>query len=791
VSTVAQLAVAATGFAVVAAIAYFVPRALRSASPLVVGLAAGAAVGASIAADGAASGADGYDAVLRVLAGLAFVAAGCYCSARPRLISAAVLMVASLLGSGGAWPAAAALGISLAAVLLDEDGPALGAVTGLALGQGALRLDWPSTTGVSALVGVAAFLVLAVPALGHVHRRTRRLIVVGSLLAVGLAFVLGALWGATALTVRNDLSRAVDVANSGLDAARAGDTDVAAARLDEARVLFEHAQHRLDAWWAQPIRAVPIAAQNARALRVMTHAGRELSETGADTARSADPDDVKPRNGTVPIDEVRALDAPLSTAADALARARSDLAAIDSPWLVGLLSRKLDTLDAKVARGARDAETARLAVEVVPRLLGGEGDRRYFVAFQTPAELRSDGGLIGNFAEITYHEGDISLTRNARDSDWNLGNPGVPRTLTAPEDYKRRYGKAHPENTIQNVTLSPDFPSVAQVIEGVYPQTGGDPVDGVISMDPIALGQFLRLTGPVRVPGYNVELTPDNTADVLLRQQYLMFPDSSVRAEFLKAVVRAVFDRLESTELPGPKEIGNILGPMVREGRLQLHSSKPDEQAFFRRIGASREFPDPKGDFLGVVTQNGTGNKIDTFQHRTVRYEARVDPSTGELEATATVAVRNDAPSSGLPDYIIGSFPNNPLPLGTSRVLLWVYSPEALESATLDGQTVNLITQQELGHNVYMAQFDVPPGGTRELALHLRGGVDLERTDGVYRLKVWRQATVNPDRTQVVVSATPGWTVEPRRGLQATPEGAARDADQSSLLAVSAAFAQN
>jgi len=277
-------------------------------------------------------------------------------------------------------------------------------------------------------------------------------------------------------------------------------------------------------------------------------------------------------------------------------------------------------------------------------------------------------------------------------------------------------------------------------------------------------------------------------ADYLLRDQYVRFPDSTVRADFLKAVVSAVFNRLETTELPGPKEIGNILGPMVREGRLQLHSAQPDEQAFFRRIGAAREFPDPAGDFLGVVTQNATGNKIDTFQHRTVHYDAHVDPSTGGLDATATIAVRNDAPSSGLPDYIIGSFPDNPLPRGTSRVLLWVYSPQALQSATLDGQPVDLITQQELGHNVYMARFDVPPGGTRTLALQLRGGVDLRRYDGDYRLKIWRQATVNPDRTRVAVTAPDGWTVEPVKGLHKTPGGAVRGGEQSSLLAVSAAF---
>jgi hypothetical protein len=51
---------------------------------------------------------------------------------------------------------------------------------------------------------------------------------------------------------------------------------------------------------------------------------------------------------------------------------------------------------------------------------------------------------------------------------------------------------------------------------------------------------------------------------------------------------------------------------------------------------------------------------------------------------------------------------------------------------------------------------------------------------------------VNPDQTRVIVSAPPDWTVEPRRGLESTPEGTAAWAgDQSELLAVSAAFTKN
>lgn len=790
-STLAQLAVAAGGFAVIAALAMWAPRSLQSASPLVVGLAAGAAIGGSIVADSAATGASTYDAVLRVLLGLAFVGAGCYCPPRPRLAAAAVLAAAALLGAGDAWPAAVALGVSLALVVLDTDGPAVGAVVGLALGQAALRLDWPSTTGLSVLLGVAVFLVVAIPALGHFHRRTRRILVITGVLAAGCVVVFGALWGITVVSVRNDLSRAVDAANAGLDAARSGETEVAAQHLDEARALFEHAQSRLDVAWAQPVRAIPIAAQNAHALRVMTEAGRELSETGADTARSANPDDIKPKNGVVPIEQVRALDAPLSVAADALAAARDDLAGLRSPWLLGPLANKLEKLDDKVARGAHDAQTARLAVEVVPKLLGGDGDRRYFVAFQTPSEQRANGGLIGNFAEITYSNGDIELTRNQRDSDWNRANPGVERTLTGPEDYLRRYARARPQHTIQNITLSPDFPSVAEVIEGVYPQAGGDPVDGVISFDPIALAEFLKLTGNVRVPGYGVELTAENTADILLSDQYVMFPDSNVRAEFLKTVVSSVFDRLENTELPGPKRIGEILGPMVREGRLQLHSVKPDEQAFFRRVGADNAFPNTNDDLLGVVTQNATGNKIDVFQQRSISYDAVVNPSTGEVDATATVALRNDAPATGLPDYIIGSYPNNPLPLGTSRLMVVVYSPHALVSAALDGAEVAILQQEEFGVNAYTAEFEIPSGAERVLTLRLRGGADLDASNGKYKLDVWHQATVNPDLTHVSVRATPGWAVEPLDGLRSTPNGAGRRLTQRQRLSIAAGFRAN
>lgn len=789
--TVAQVAAAAGAYAIVALLAWVAPKVLRSASPVVVGIATAAAVAGALAADGAATGRDAYDAGVRVLVGVGFVAAGCYSTAKPRLAASALVVVASLLGSGAAWPVSVAFGASLALVLLRTDGPAIGALVGLALGQAALRLDWPEATAMSLLLGLVAFAVVVGSALAHVHGRTRRRVAVGAIGVGVLLAAVGGAWALAALSVRGELTDAVEVARRGLDAAREGRTAAAARRFAEARRGFAHAEDRLNGWWARGVAAVPGVAQNADALRVMTRAGRELAAAGAETARRADPDAITPVDGAVPLDEVRALAAPLATASDALAGARAELASIRSPWVAPFLTDRVRTLDRKLARGARDTASARLAVSVVPRLLGGDGERRYLLVFQTPAEQRANGGVIGNVAELTYRDGVIELARNVRDVDVNQGGSGQERTLVGPEDYVRRYAAYHPESVIQNVTLSPDFPSIATVLEGVYPQSGGAPVDGVISLDPVALGEFLRLTGDVPVPGFDVVLTADNAADVLLREQYQRFPDDTERASFLTAAVAATFDRLRATSLPGPTRVGEILGPMVRQGRLQLHSRDPEEQRFFRRIGADGAVPAiGRGDAFGLVTQNSAGNKIDGFQRRVVRYSAQVDPATGDVDAMASITVRNRAPASGLPDIVIGSFPDSPLPRGTSRVVLSVYSPLALQSATIDGQSAAFLEDTELGRNVYTVQLEIPPGGRRDLELALEGRVTLG-SGRRYRLRMWHQATVVPDRARIAVRPVAGWAVVGPRGLRVTDRGAVRRSLVAEPITVSTGFAED
>ena len=198
-------------------------------------------------------------------------------------------------------------------------------------------------------------------------------------------------------------------------------------------------------------------------------------------------------------------------------------------------------------------------------------------------------------------------------------------------------------------------------------------------------------------------MTSSNAAEFLLHDQYTQFPISSDRTDFLSAASTATFDALTKRKLPTVPHITDTLDPIVRQHRLLFISHTPSELAFLQRIGLKGALPNPDGsDFLSVRTSNGNPNKIDYYLHRIVQDSVRYDPRTGYVNATITVWLKNTAPTSGLPDYVIG---NDDItagiltgqPRGSNNVLMSIYSGLGHPTATIDGKAANLEVERELG----------------------------------------------------------------------------------------------
>jgi hypothetical protein len=399
--------------------------------------------------------------------------------------------------------------------------------------------------------------------------------------------------------------------------------------------------------------------------------------------------------------------------------------------------------------------------------VGGDGDRTYLVLFTQPAETRGLGGFIGGWAELNASNGKIRLTDSGKGGELNRVPNRAERTISGPPEYLTNYSRFRPAFYIQDATLSPDFPSVAQVMGELYEQTTRHHVDGVIAVDPYGLEELIQFTGPLQVDGVDRRLTADNAADYLIHDQYLDFTDEEGRADeierrdALSEVGREAFDQLVNGDIPGPRRVGDVLGPVVEQRHLMVYGFRPEEEEFFDALRAAGRLEAPaSSDSFMLVTQNKGNNKIDSYLNRSIDYLAAYNPSTGELESVATITLRNDAPASGLPLAIIGSNDQG-LPLGTNSMFFSFYTPHLLREATLDGDRIPMEVQREGGYRKYSRFLELAPGQEVTIELALMG--ELPRGSD-YNLQIEHQPVVHPDSLSARVEFQRGWLIADVQG---------------------------
>ena len=273
---------------------------------------------------------------------------------------------------------------------------------------------------------------------------------------------------------------------------------------------------------------------------------------------------------------------------------------------------------------SRGSTTSCTAVQVAPAMLGADGERRYFIAFTTPAETRGLGGFMGNWAELTANDGRLALADFGTTADLDHGGTttGTGRTLDGPQEWLDLWGEfgftSGPNGGTEaepwsNVTVSPQFPSTGDVIAQLFPQSGGDEIDGVFAMDPYVLQAFLGLMGPITVEGSATELDGTNVADFLLVDQY-QIDDAVDRVDLLAAVSQATAEQLLGGALPSPTVLADSLSPLAAQGRLVGWARDDEAQALLEAIHLSGELPDlAGGDGVAVVLNNAGGNRLDVY----------------------------------------------------------------------------------------------------------------------------------------------------------------------------------
>ena len=710
----------------------------------VAAIATGGAVWGALLTDAVApTGNAGVDAAERA----ALVALGALAGSRARRWPLFVIAaLASLLAEGvGLALGLGAVAASTVLLAVDRRNRAVGAAAGAAVTLCVMQLRPVGPLGFTALIGTVLFVSMCVSAyqrIGRVGRRRTRLAVIGTGVVVlaGLIATGGVLFGQV-----NTVETAVDNTRRGAAAARDGKTGAATELLNEAAVGFGETSDRLGAPWLAPARLVPGVAQNLEALRAGTTMGRDLNSSAAFAATSVDYQALRQEGGGVNLAQLKETEVPVEALASSLDAAVEGLADIESPWVVAPLRTRLDDVAVEVGDLASETELAQLALADVPPLLGADGPRRYLVMVGNPAEGRDFGGFMGGWALLWVNDGAIGLEESGTPREL-YGSEPTRQPPSPSSDFPPSFIDMAPGRYTQNWTSSPDLDVVAAAATNLMEANGRGHIDGVIYADPAALAEFVALTGPIAVPGTVAEINATNTEAFFTRDQFRVLPQDGEDDEAIGELTGEIFDRLGSADLPGPRELGERFGPLVRDGHLAMATGVDGDRALLDRLGLSAPLPQTDGDLLTIVERNKAPNKLDVFLKRSHTYDVAWSSETGARTATLTSTYTNDvADPARLPPVVVGN--QTGAPAGTQIREVSILSPSRNATLEVNGERTPARLALEEGLYRHGVSISIPPGGSVELRWRLDGKLPA----GDYDLTLVRPANGGTADTSVVV----------------------------------------
>jgi hypothetical protein len=336
-----------------------------------------------------------------------------------------------------------------------------------------------------------------------------------------------------------------------------------------------------------------------------------------------------------------------------LGEARATLAGMPAD-AASQLRQAADLVAAPLDRYLPLLEGYRSIDERLPTIMGHDGERRYLVIAQNPAELRPTGGFMGTYGIVTIKDGSIA-SMEFHDVHQLDDQPDMP--YQEPPEALVAYLLNRDSWELADANWSPDFPTSAQDALRLYTvETGGDDaIDGVIAITTYALDRLLEVTGPVEVPGTGVTVQPGEvtvTGIAQTRGSTLTgngeVPDPD-RKKFLSQLADEVLRQLFALD---PSRWTELAGAIQRIGEERLALAwfrDPEDQrlvAGTRWEGAVRQDP---GDYLYAVDSNvSPSSKLSMVTPRASDLTVRL-AEDGSADHTLRMTWTNTADTPGEP----------------------------------------------------------------------------------------------------------------------------------------------
>ena len=435
---------------------------------------------------------------------------------------------------------------------------------------------------------------------------------------------------------------------------------------------------------------LPLFGDNLRVIRQAAAVADEVASTAlpplTELANEVTLADLVPVDGRFNLTAFAVAAPALAQARDAVTVAAEHAAEINTSTSLPPVADAVDQLVDIVTETRSTVDGLDAAVTLLPQMLGQSGPKRYLLMSLNSAELRSSGGIPGALAVITADNGVLSIGENISAS--SLGEfvpPAVPQTESELALFQGLSGAF-----MQDVNLTPQFARAAETARAMWGLRQGTPVDGVIAVDPVALGYILAATGPIDI-GNGIMIDSTNVVKVLLSDVYQLYPDPAAQDALFAQVTQRVFTAVTA----GTTDSATLLGALMQateEHRIHLWSAEASQQDIIGSSSLGGALPESTDDIsaFGIYLNDRTESKMDYYLDATGDVGGAI--CRADLKPTYRVGVTlsSSAPAdaaTALPHYVTGTGLSSGVERGLVATNVFVYAPEGFLafSVTIDG----------------------------------------------------------------------------------------------------------
>jgi hypothetical protein len=276
-------------------------------------------------------------------------------------------------------------------------------------------------------------------------------------------------------------------------------------------------------------------------------------------------------------------------------------------------------------------------------LLGGNGPRKYLFLFQNNHEMRPTGGFIGSYGLLDVSNGRIRnfFVDGIFNPDGQLKEDIVP---------PRPIQKVSAAWSLHDSNWFPDFPTSAEKAIFFYEKTGGPTVDGVITLTPVVIQKFLRITGPIEMEKYGVTVDADNFMETIQYEVEVDYDKEENRPkQILADLAPLLLDKLMSaSDVKDVAGMMNIFEEGLDEKHVLLYSRNREVQELIDAQGWSGKVLEASKDYLSVINTNINGYKTDGVIEESIEHEVNIRED-GSIVDTVTVTRKH---TGGYTDYV-------------------------------------------------------------------------------------------------------------------------------------------